>query len=58
MNSARKIKVRIKQTRPRNPLVAPALLRKAGAHKKTAKSERQAGKRKLQRELQRERSVR
>lgn len=38
--------------RPRNPLVAPALLRKAGAHEKTPGAVRQASKRELARHLE------
>lgn len=37
---------------PRNPLVAPALLRKAGAHEKTPGAMRQASKRELARQLE------
>lgn len=51
MNSARKIKLRVKHHPPRNPLVAPALQRKAGSHRKSGKSERQAERQALQREL-------
>ncbi|GEC96367.1 hypothetical protein ZRA01_24400 [Zoogloea ramigera] len=39
-------------SRPRNPLVAPALLRKAGAHEKTVGAMRQASKRELARQLE------
>jgi hypothetical protein len=51
MNSARKTKLQLKRHKPRNPLVAPALQRKAGSHHKSNKSERQAQQRALQREL-------
>ncbi len=51
MNSARKTKLKLKQHKPRNPLVAPALQRKAGPHRKSHKSERQAQQRALKREL-------
>ncbi len=51
MNSARKTKLKLKQHKPRNPLVAPALQRKAGSHRKSHKSERQAQQRALKREL-------
>ncbi len=36
-------------TRPRNPLVAPALQRKAGAHGKSQKAQRRAARVALQR---------
>jgi hypothetical protein len=51
MNSARKTKLKLRQHKPRNPLVAPALQRKAGTHRKSGKSERQAQQRALRREL-------
>ncbi len=51
MNSARKTKLKLRQHPPRNPLVVPALQRKAGAHRKSRKSERQAQQRELRREL-------
>ncbi|EYC50529.1 hypothetical protein AZ34_05275 [Hylemonella gracilis str. Niagara R] len=55
MNSARltkrRLALRLKPPAPRNPLVAPALKRKAGAHRKTAKSERQAGRQALRQAL-------
>ena len=38
MQSARKLKAR----KPRNPLVAPALMRKAGQHRKSNKAQRAA----------------
>ncbi|WP_374245462.1 hypothetical protein [Zoogloea sp.] len=38
---------------PRNPLVVPALQRKAGPHDKTAGGKRQAEKRAMSRQLQR-----
>jgi hypothetical protein len=44
MNSARKIKLRLAQTKPRNPLVAAAAQRKAGSHRKSGKSQRRAEK--------------
>ena len=37
MNSARKIKLKLSAAKPRNPLVAAALLRKAGTHRKSRK---------------------
>lgn len=51
MNSARQIKLRLAEARPRNPLVVPAARRKAGKHRKSASGERQAGQRQLRREL-------
>ncbi len=47
MTSQRKHKLQIKLLKPRNPLVAPASQRKAGAHKKTIRSERQAARREI-----------
>jgi hypothetical protein len=51
MHSARKTRLKLKLHKPRNPLVAPALQRKAGTHRKSRKSERQAQQRALKREL-------
>lgn len=51
MNSARKIKLRIAAPKPRNPLVAPAAQRKAGAHRKSGAAERRAGKMALKKQL-------
>ncbi|MBE7941746.1 MULTISPECIES: hypothetical protein [Ramlibacter] len=51
MNSARRIKLRLTQPRPRNPLVAPAAQRKAGAHRPSAGARRRAQKDALRREL-------
>ena len=39
-------------SKPRNPLVVPALLRKAGVHEKTPGALRQASKRELSRQLE------
>jgi hypothetical protein len=47
MNSARKTKLRIKHHKPRNPLVAPVMQRKAGSHRKSGKALRQAQKAQL-----------
>lgn len=44
MSSARKIKLKLKAPKPRNPLVAPAMKRKAGAHRKPAAALRRAEK--------------
>jgi len=51
MSSARKIKLRLKARKPRNPLVVPALQRKAGAHRKSASALRQAQKKALRKEV-------
>ncbi len=51
MNSARQLKLKLKLHKPRNPLVAAALQRKAGTHRISRKSERQAQQRALRREL-------
>jgi hypothetical protein len=51
MTSARKIKLKLNTPKPRNPLVAPAMKRKAGEHRKGATSERQAAQRDVRREL-------
>lgn len=51
MNSARKTKLKIKHHPPRNPLVAPAMQRKAGSHRKSRKSERQAARQQVQQAL-------
>jgi hypothetical protein len=42
MTSARKFKLKLCARKPRNPLVAPALKRKAGKHRRSASGERQA----------------
>ena len=44
MSSARKTKLKLKLAKPRNPLVAPALLRQAGVHRKAVSALRQADK--------------
>lgn len=51
MNSARKTKLKLKQHKPRNPLVAPTLQRKAGSHRLSRKAQRQDQQRTLRREL-------
>ncbi|WP_305334869.1 hypothetical protein [Hydrogenophaga sp.] len=48
MNSARHKKLRLKAPKPRNPLVAPAAQRKAGAHRKSGAAQRRADKMALQ----------
>jgi hypothetical protein len=47
MTSARKIKLRLTAPKPRNPLVVPALQRKAGAHRRSTSAERRAAKQAL-----------
>ncbi len=51
MNSARKTKLKLKHLPPRNPLVAPALQRKAGAHRKSGKTQRQTARQALRQAL-------
>ena len=51
MTSARKIKLRLTAPKPRNPLVAPALQRKAGAHRRSTSAERRAAKQALEKAL-------
>lgn len=42
MPAPRKIKLKLKAIKPRNPLVAAAALRKAGTHRKSEKARRVA----------------
>ena len=51
MSSARKMKLRVTQPKPRNPLVVPAAQRKAGSHRKSRAAERRAQKLDLKKEL-------
>jgi len=51
MNSARRIKLRLTQAKPRNPLVAPARQRKAGEHRKSSSGKRQQEKAALRKDL-------
>lgn len=44
MTSARRIKQRLPAPKPRNPLIAPAQRRQAGAHRKSRKARRRADK--------------
>ena len=44
MNSARRIKLRLTQPKPRTPMVIAAAQRKAGSHRKSRSAERQADK--------------
>ncbi|MFN3296574.1 hypothetical protein [Caldimonas sp.] len=54
MTSQRKRKLHIPAPKPRNPLVAPAQQRKAGAHRKGRSAERQHSRQALRRGLDRE----
>lgn len=53
MSSARKtkLKLKLKTARPRNPLVAPAARRKAGAHRKSRAAIRHDEKMALKKQL-------
>ena len=51
MNSARRIKLRLTQPKPRNPMVIAAAQRKAGSHRKSRSAERQADKAALKKHL-------
>lgn len=51
MTSARKIKLKLKAPKPRNPLVAPSLQRKAGEHRPGRGSERQAARQELRKAI-------
>lgn len=51
MNSARRIKLRLAATKPRNPLVAPAAQRKAGLHRKSGAAQRRDEKMALKKQL-------
>jgi hypothetical protein len=51
MSSARKTKIKLKATRPRNPLVVPAAKRKAGSHRKPQAAVRRSEKMALERQL-------
>ena len=51
MSSARKTKLKLKTARPRNPLVAPAARRKAGAHRKSRSAIRRDEKMALKKRL-------
>ncbi len=53
-----RIAPRIAQIKPRNPLVAPAMKRAAGAHRKSEGALRLAEKHALQRELKKEKEDR
>lgn len=51
MSSVRKMKLRLTQPKPRNPLVAAAAGRKAGLHRKSQSAQRRAGKMALTKQL-------
>ncbi len=51
MTSARKMKLKLPAPKPRNPLVAAALQRKAGSHQKSAAALRRAEKMALKKQL-------
>ena len=51
MSAIRKTKLKLPAPRPRNPLVAPALQRKAGSHRKSAAAERRADKMALKKQI-------
>ena len=51
MSSARKAKLKLTALKPRNPLVAPAARRKAGAHRKSQAATRREGKMTLKKQL-------
>jgi hypothetical protein len=51
MTSPRKMKLRIPQPKPRNPLVAAAAQRKAGEHRKSASAQRNVEKAQLKKQL-------
>lgn len=44
MSSARKFKLKLTAPKPRNPLVAAVMQRKAGSHRKSSSAQRQAEK--------------
>jgi hypothetical protein len=51
VSSARKMKLRVPQPKPRNPLVVPAAQRKAGEHRKSRSAQRQQEKASLKKAL-------
>ena len=53
MSANRKTKLKLPAPRPRNPLVAPALQRKAGSHRKSAAADRRAEKMALTQQIRR-----
>lgn len=51
MSAVRKTKLKLPAPRPRNPLVAPALQRKAGSHRKPQAATRRADKMALKKQM-------
>lgn len=51
MSSARKVKIKLKATKPRNPLVVHAAQRKAGSHRKPQAALRREEKMALKKQL-------
>ena len=51
MSSARKFKLKLTATKPRNPLVAPAHKRQAGSHRKSQAAHRRDEKMALKKQL-------
>lgn len=51
MSSARKMKLKVTAPKPRNPLVVPAAQRKAGSHRRSTASQRQAARAQLKKQL-------
>jgi hypothetical protein len=51
MTSIRKLKIKLTAPKPRNPLVVPALQRKAGAHRRSTSAERRVAKQALAKAL-------
>ncbi len=51
MSAVRKTKFKLPAPKPRNPLVAPALQRKAGSHRKPQAATRRAGKMALKKQI-------
>lgn len=51
MSAVRKNKLKLPAPRPRNPLVAPALQRKAGSHRKSQAATRRADKMALKKQI-------
>ena len=47
------MKIRIRTEKPRNPLVVPSLMRRAGRHERSASSRRQHEGQALRREIER-----
>ena len=56
MSSARKIKLKLTRPKPRNPLVAAALRRRAGVHRKPSAALRRAEKMALKKQVRESRA--